>query len=499
MADITGTNANDVLTLTTTFGQDTINALGGNDKIISIGGFGSSLIDGGAGYDTVDYSSLPGTLLVDFFRFPVDGYVTILRDQNGAQIGDGLRNIEAIIGSKAVDNKIVTGSSIVKTADLDLSKNKFTYSSFNDPFTQVLTTKVLTVKNFTQFFNSGNQEIRFTGNDSNNVFGSGEGNNVVIASKGNDKVFTSPFGGTTTVDYSNLGRAIKFAPIGSVATTGNTSVYAINDVKIDKNGFGIDELPNINAGVEKILGITKIIGAANKANTLDASTANSSASIDVNLANNLLKTIGQDTTINFSNGINEFTLVNFVDVIGSKYDDKIVGANKNSKLTGGGGNDIITGGSKNDRITGTDSTARGIGEVDTLTGGGGRDKFVLGDKNGAYYVGKGKDDYATITDFNLFQDSIDLGSFKDYSFGSGGNNTIELFAGKNAATRDLIAKIKISGFSGSGLSNGASSKMAIVSGDPSMPVTAGSNSGLGSLAGQINILSGANSTADPLV
>ena len=145
------------------------------------------------------------------------------------------------------------------------------------------------------------------------------------------------------------------------------------------------------------------------------------------------------------NSVRQIEVVNFVNAIGTKGDDKIVGANKNSELTGGGGNDTITGGNKKDILTGTDSTARGVGEVDILTGGGGRDKFILGDTNGAYYVGKGNDDYATITDFNLFQDSISIGSLKDYSFAAGGNNTINLYSGKDVQTRDLVAKIQLAG------------------------------------------------------
>jgi hypothetical protein len=168
-----------------------------------------------------------------------------------------------------------------------------------------------------------------------------------------------------------------------------------------------------------------------------------------------------------------------VDVIGGKNNDKIVGGNKNSKLTGGGGNDTITGGSKNDRITGSDSTARGVGECDTLTGGGGRDKFVLGDKNGAYYLGKGSNDYATITDFDLFKDSICIGSLKDYSFAIQGTNEIDLYSGKDVKTRDLIAKIHIT----SGISAGNRNSRSI----------AGSSSNLDAIVAKMDIITGTNS------
>jgi hypothetical protein len=76
------------------------------------------------------------------------------------------------------------------------------------------------------------------------------------------------------------------------------------------------------------------------------------------------------------------TVTNFVNAIGIKNNDTIVGANVSGKLTGGG-NDTISGGNQNDRFTGTDSSARGVGEVDTLTGGSCKDKFILGDSQGA--------------------------------------------------------------------------------------------------------------------
>jgi RTX calcium-binding nonapeptide repeat (4 copies) len=122
-------------------------------------------------------------------------------------------------------------------------------------------------------------------------------------------------------------------------------------------------------------------------------------------------------------------------------------------IQGTAGNDTLVGGKGKDILTGTDSTARGVGEVDSLTGGGGRDslpetlreRFVLGDSNGAYYVGQGNNDYATISDFNLRQDSLDLGNTKNISFKVESSGTIDLFAGTDPSSRDLIAKIQVKG------------------------------------------------------
>jgi Ca2+-binding RTX toxin-like protein len=329
-------------------------------------------------------------------------------------------------------------------------------------------TTAYTVKNFDNIRLS-NSSGRFVGNDrDNNIsvsvsFVSPNSNATIVASKGNDTLFGN------TLDYSNLNQAIKF-----FAPTVIPSIVPILAGTVDKGTLGTD----------KIIGFQKIIGATNKSNTIDLSAGDSSGA-ELNLGTNLLQVKNPYYDPNDQRNSNmkvSTSVVNFVNAIGSKGNDIIVGANKNSKLTGGGGSDTITGGSKNDRITGTDSTARGVGEVDTLTGGGGSDKFVLGDAGGAYYVGKGKDDYATITDFNLFQDSIDLGGFKNYSFASAGNNTIELYSGKDVKTRDLIAKIQLAG----GLSSASSNSRSVVGVDAS----------LNAITSKLDILSGSSATAD---
>ena len=275
-------------------------------------------------------------------------------------------------------------------------------------------------------------------------------------------------GGFNTLDYSGLGRAVTILPRG----------------KIDKSGFGTDTVNNFS----------KIIGATNKANTIDASSdAASDASLDVNLANNFLGI----NNVPFV-GSQQFEVVNFVNVIGSKNDDRIVGGNVASKLVGGGGNDTVKGGNQNDSITGTNRTARGVGEVDYLSGGGGANKFILGDSQGAYYVGNGDSDFAMINDFNLFSDSIDLGRLRDYSFNVEASGIIDLFAGNDVNHRDLIAKIQLA--NGTPSLNRTAKSTSSKFGTSSMIAKA---SGLGQdasgISAQINIFSGANSIADTIV
>jgi hypothetical protein len=470
MADITGTNGND--TLTGTNSNDIVKGLNGNDKII--GSLGSDIIDGGTGKDILDYSK-------DFNIDNVSVEFNSTGNIQARKVGfgfdtDQIANVEEFIG---IANKSAVSFSSISadtTSEIDIRNNRLTY------YSQLTGNKTFSIKNFSAYSIFALEgRGRIIGSDLNDSISidstntteiTTTSNNTIVGSKGNDVLGTTNgnINVKTTIDYSSLDRAVTILPKVRVINF-RPGPFFFLDLNVGKGDFGTDTLTEP--------GSPKFVGASNKSNKIDASSPNGDlSSLDINLAKNSL-------VINRANNsilLGKFEIINFTDVVGSKNNDTIVGANKNGKLTGGGGNDTITGGNKNDIITGSDSTARGVGEVDTLTGGGGRDKFVLGDANGAYYVGKGKDDYATITDFNLFQDSIDLGGFKDYSFGSGGNNTIELYSGKDVNNRDLIAKIQLAG----GISAASSNSRSI----------AGSSSNLDSIIPKIDIVSGSNSGAN---
>jgi Ca2+-binding RTX toxin-like protein len=450
MANITGTEGADILTGTAA--NDTILALGGDDRII--GSTGQDTVDGGAGNDTLDYSNSSYAFLslspgVDYNTpgAPYTGTTATLVSASGVQSVTKVSNVETIIGNPTNSVNAINFSyrnrfvSAPQEMFVDLSQDRvdFYYGS------NVLQT--LAIKNFKNVFGAS----RVVGNDLDNVFGMNpSGPATVVGSKGNDTISNG------VPDYSNFGSTVTFTPT-------EFGIGGVPAGTIDKGIFGKDTASYLGS----------VIGATNQSNTIDtSSTANTG--INVNLATNSLKG-------NLGGG---FSVTNFVNVIGTKNNDTIVGSNANGKLTGGGGNDTITGGTGNDRLTGTDSTARGVGELDTLTGGGGKDNFILGDKNGAYYVGKGNNDYALITDFNIFSDSIDIGSLKNYSFALEGTNTIDLFSGKNVNNRDLIAKIQISG----GFSSVNGNARSI-----------GGSASVDAISSQINILSGVNSTADAVI
>jgi Ca2+-binding RTX toxin-like protein len=475
MANITGTEQADVLRgvnmnpLRTTYdgiGFDVINGLGGDDTIIAT--TGDDAIDGGAGYDTVDFREVARNLFLSVSGEAID---TVLGRRfppppQEIIVKASLKNIEEIIGNPNQVNTIAAYTRYpipIPNAqiDIDLVKGTVSYEGV--------------MRNFT-FKNFNNVDVPFyygsiVGNDRDNVItgsiiagfvsGGGRPAMTIVGSKGNDTLTGN------TIDYSNLGRAVKFTPGNTISLLpGNTYTLprVLSGGTVDKGIFGKDT----------VTGFEKIAGATNKRNSIDASTAPVGAEFDINLATNLVKVSAQGS-------VQQIKIANFVDVVGSQSNDVIQGGNTNSKLTGGAGSDAIIGGAKNDQITGTNSTARGVGEVDTLTGGAGADKFIVGDRVGSYYVGNQSNDYAQITDFNLLTDSIDVGNLKDYSFGLESNGTIDLFAGKNVTTRDLIAKIQLADLAPAARSSAANAS-----------VVNGASSNLEALTSQINILSGVN-------
>jgi RTX calcium-binding nonapeptide repeat (4 copies) len=443
MAPITGTNSANVLYGTN--GNDELLGLGGNDRLVASGG--SDILNGGDGTDTADYRNFNGNIILT----PGGG---VTKSSGGI---DQLLGIETIWGNTNRVNAIdasTAGSGAGMDVDLSTDTMKILIPG--------LGYRDFTVKNFSNIFGT-NSNGRFVGNYRNNQITGGSGDDYIVGSRGNDTL--NGGGGNNTLDYSNLGRAVKILPKG----------------KIEKSGFGTDNTNNF----------AKVIGATNKINSIDASTSEIGASLNVNLANNSL---GVDIP---GFGSQQFEVINFVDVVGSKYNDTIAGGNVDSKLIGGGGNDTVSGGSQNDKITGTNRTARGVGEVDSLSGGGGADKFILGDSRGAYYLGNGANDYAIINDFDLFSDSIDLGRLRNYSFDVEASGTIDLFSGKDVNNRDLIAKIQLAN-SGTALNRKAKSASAMGVGATSMLAKA---SGLGidsGITAQINILSGDSSISDTI-
>ncbi|MFH7243978.1 MAG: calcium-binding protein [Spirulina sp.] len=451
MAIIIGSIFSDVV-VDTVF-NDAIYTYEGNDYIY--GGIGFDYINGGFGLDTVDYGFLGLGITLEAGGFVNKGIAGI----------DELFSVENIVGSAGYINTIDGSTDLSGTLALnvDLSLNSATFTSLLG-----LGSQSFLVQNFIDVIGTINDDI-IIGDFQNNVLSGWGGDDYIFGGSGNDLIYGGS--GNDTLDggsgsdalYGGSGSDYIYGSFGSDFIDGGSGFDTVDygflstGIVLDANGF-------INKGIEGIdslVSVEKVIGSGNYVNTIDGSTELTGlVSLNANLS---LNTVSFNSLLGW--GSLEFTVQNFIDVIGTVNDDTILGDLQNNILSGwggddyifgAGGNDVIYGGSGNDTLdggSGSDSIYGGSGndvlyggsghdylsggsgsdllvgesgndtlvgygfglaEYDTLSGGSGADLFVLGDASGVYYLGAG---YATITDFNYLEgDKIQVaGSSSNYS------------------------------------------------------------------------------------
>ena len=293
--------------------------------------------------------------------------------------------------------------------------------------------------------NGGTGDDFFDGGSGNDYAFGDIGNDTFFGGSGND--FFDGGAGADVANYSSFASSITLRPTGTIL----------------KGSGGTDQLFQVE---------TIIANAGVSNNTIDASTAASPASINVNLSSstNNLQVVGGPVLT--------FTVTNFDNVIGTNQSDSITGDNQANRLSGNGGSDTINGGIGNDTLNGglgndtlnggsnddflsgvnSASVSPGTNEIDTLTGASGIDRFILGDSSKAYYLTSspapsGVNDYARITDFQAGFDKLQLRS-GNYLFSPVSPPTItgNLFVYRDNATvgsltsaDDLVAAMTVIG------------------------------------------------------
>ncbi|MGK7933351.1 MAG: hypothetical protein AB4041_18225 [Microcystaceae cyanobacterium] len=339
---------------------------GGNDTLI--GTNGNDTLNGGSGTDTADYSALGTAITLESQGVVNKGFTSFgpFTFSNGT---DQIQNIEVIKGAIGQANTIDGSTGTGPTAfNVNLSTNSLTVNgipglgSVNftvENFVNVTGTNAVdNIRGNTQanvlegeggndflFGDNGNDTLEGgSGNDTldgwndNDIINGGSGNDfllgwfgndtlnggsgndtlfgeqnndVLIGSTGNDTM--NGGSGTDTADYSALGTAITLESQGV----------------IDKGFAGSDQIQDIEI----------IKGAIGQTNTIDGSTGTGPTAFDVDLSTNSL-------TVNGIPGLGNvnFTVENFVDVIGTDAGDRLTGNNQGNTLEGGLGNDTLTGG-----------------------------------------------------------------------------------------------------------------------------------------------------------
>jgi Ca2+-binding RTX toxin-like protein len=255
-----------------------------------------------------------------------------------------------------------------------------------------------------RLFGLGGNDV-LNGGDGDDFLDGGIGDDYVSGEIGNDTLFGSlgsdffnGGAGTDVANYSRFGSSITLLPTGAIL----------------KSGGARDQLFQVE---------TIIANAGFSNNTIDASSAASPASINVNLGalTNNLQVVGGPVLT--------FTVTNFDDVIGTNQSDVITGDGQANILSGNAGNDSINGGLGNDSLTGGlgSDTLNGGSGIDTLTGNTDADTFV-------FRFGQSTISDSTlpdrITDFAIGTDRIGL-SFLPSSFTRAANST--------ATTRTALA------------------------------------------------------------
>ncbi len=411
---VSGGSGTDTLT-----GIENIVSGAGNDTIVS--GKNSEIIDGGSGTDTVSYISSATAVVASL-------------TQNLSTGGDGrdsFRNIENITGSRFADT--LEGNSADNTIDGGSGIDTVSYENTNAAVTVSLTNTgaqntnsagsdtLVNIENIT----GSNHDDALTGNASDNTIEGLSGNDTIDGGAGIDTASYALSGGAVTASLR----------LGTASGAGNDTLSNIENLfgsKYDdtlegnagnnsiNGGGGIDTVSYANAaaaikvstsnygaqqtggdGIDTLFNIENLIGSAyddtisgdSRSNVLDGSSGVDTVSYD-NAPSGVrvsLAISGIQSTI----GGGRDTLINFENITGSSFSDKLTGDSLDNKLSGGNGNDTLIGGDGNDTLVG------GAG-ADQMSGSNGNDSFVF------LNIGEIGVGVEVITDFTSGQDKLDL-------------------------------------------------------------------------------------------
>ncbi len=263
------------------------------------------------------------------------------------------------------------------------------------------------------FGEEGNDRL-YGGNGKDKVFG-GEGRDILYHSAGDD--FLNGGDGIDTANYRDANQAITFASKASLKEEElPASPYGPNTELRPKLDFQV----KLNGSTDELVNMETVVGPSGKANTLDFSSfaegrfsnrftprsiqvISSVNSLSVNLQTQLVKSRGS------RGSINNFTVKNFVNVIGSINRDTLIGNQQDNLLDAGRGGfgqgDVLDGkGGKDTLIAGNLGTT-------TMTGGSHADTFRLRSEPPAIPFPRfpfARFQANTITDFKSGQDRIEI-------------------------------------------------------------------------------------------
>jgi Ca2+-binding RTX toxin-like protein len=233
------------------------------------------------------------------------------------------------------------------------------------------------------------------GNTGNNIIEGGGGNDYLDGGAGIDTASYVSAGAGVSVSLNIVGAQNTFgAGIDTLVNFENLTGSSFSDRLIGNAGNNIIEGGGGNDYLDGGAGIDT------------ASYASAGAGVSVSLG----VTVAQNTT-----GAGIDTLVNFENLTGSKYNDRLSGNALNNVIDGGAGDDWLDGGAGNDTLiggAGSDALIGGDGS-DLIIGGLGQDRLSGGSGNDIFQFNSVSESPSSlpdvITDFNrLLGDRIDV-------------------------------------------------------------------------------------------
>jgi Ca2+-binding RTX toxin-like protein len=291
------------------------------------------------------------------------------------------------------------------------------------------------------------------------------GDDTIFGTQGDDTIVGGL--GIDTYDYSYLSDTPITASLDvvfeEITFPDGPGLSAISGVEIDvdkglSNDSIVDSVGEIDPNVDPETVVGTIIAPVGLDNTFQTPSGGGTT----DLSRNLYESEGGPRIV----GGVEFTIENFVNVIGNGNPDNIIGDEADNRLEGkesvdfldgGAGDDYLIGGTLEDTLVGgegsdtlvggdpveRDPDVSGFFEEDILTGGVGSDLFILGDSEGDFYAFGGDLDFATIEDFSA-GDRIQLSSQETYSI-QNSDGQFEIFAVRDSG-EDLVARVTLGDF-----------------------------------------------------
>ncbi|MFN6450436.1 MAG: calcium-binding protein [Nostoc sp. DedSLP05] len=412
---LSGGDGNDFLSVSGNFnsevtGDNTLNSGAGDDSLIARYSTGDNLLDGGSGKD---YLSTVGS----------GGNNTLIGGDGDDYLdAESSRGVHLLFGGDGNDTLQAIAASGNDTLDGGAGNDFFRANSFkgNDLIWGGTGNDTLDISGFYIFTEA---DVNYDGRSlGNNTLDGGLGNDILRASgsKGNNLLFGGDGNDTLSIsgsyDITESGGTVS--DIYDTRSSGkNTLNGGAGDDYLNASGSRGDNLLSGGDGNDSFnVGISS---ASTDPSYLVTQTVDGGSSDDLLSVDYTEATGGITKTFNATTKIGEIKAgtygVNYknierLNILGTRFDDKIVGNNGNDTLSvGNGGKDTIDGGSGDDllRVNYTEATAGITTTFNAIT------------KTGEIKAGTYRVSYKNIEQLNI------LGTnFNDFIVGNNGNDTL---------------------------------------------------------------------------